>query len=260
MTLAVHQLAFGYPDHRVGNNLSLAINPGEVLCFLGPNGCGKTTLFKTMLRLLKAQDGNITIDDEDIGRWPQQRVARTLSYVPQQHDAYFPFTVMEVVLMGRGAHIGLFASPSHRDYDIAWQALHNLKIEHLRDAVYTHISGGERQLTLIARALAQQTKLVIMDEPTANLDFGNQVLVLNAIKRLAHSGITIIMSSHDPDHAFHVASRVAMLKDGRLTGLGKPDEIITQESLRELYGVEVDVVEFDTVAAHAAKVCVPKID
>jgi iron complex transport system ATP-binding protein len=260
MTLAVHQLAFGYPDHRVGDGLSLTINPGEVLCFLGPNGCGKTTLFKTMLRLLKAQDGSITIDGKDISRWPQQRIAQTLSYVPQQHDAYFPFTVVEVVLMGRSAHIGLFASPSHRDHDIARQALDTLKIEHLSDAVYTHISGGERQLTLIARALAQQTKLVIMDEPTAGLDFGNQVLVLNAIQRLARSGITIIMSSHDPDHAFHVASRVALLKDGRLTGLGEPKAVINQESLRELYGVEVGVVEFETGSGHTAKLCVPKID
>jgi ABC-type cobalamin/Fe3+-siderophores transport system ATPase subunit len=260
VTLSVHQLAFGYPNHRVGDDLSLKIDSGEVLCFLGPNGCGKTTLFKTMLRLLKAQNGNITINGEDISRWPQQRIAQTLSYVPQQHDAYFPFTVMEVVLMGRSAHIGLFASPSHRDHTIARQAMESLKIEHLSDAVYTHISGGERQLTLIARALAQQTKLLIMDEPTANLDFGNQVLVLNAIQRLARLGITIIMSSHDPDHAFHVASRVALLKDGRLTGLGKPEEVITQESLHELYGVEVGVVEFDTVAGRTAKSCVPKID
>lgn len=260
MTLAVNRLAFGYPEHRVGNDLNLTINPGEVLCFLGPNGCGKTTLFKTMLRLLKAQKGNVTIDGEDIRHWPQRRIARTISYVPQQHDAYFPFTVTEVVLMGRVAHIDLFASPSQRDYEFARRSLENLKIEHLADAVYTHISGGERQLTLIARALAQQTKLVIMDEPTANLDFGNQVLVLNAIQRLAHSGITIIMSSHDPDHAFHVASRVAMLKDGRLTGLGEPEVVITQESLRELYGVDVGVVEFDTAAGHSARLCAPKID
>ncbi len=259
MTLAVNHLAFGYPDHRVGADLNLTINPGEVLCFLGPNGCGKTTLFKTMLRLLKAQGGNITIDGEDISQWPRQRIAQVLSYVPQQHDAYFPFTVMEVVLMGRSAHIGLFASPSHRDYEIARQALNSLKIEHLSDAVYTHISGGERQLTLIARALAQQTILVIMDEPTANLDFGNQVLVLNAVQRLARSGITIIMSSHDPDHAFQVASRVAMLKDGRLAGIGAPQEVINQASLRELYGVEVSVMEFDTAAGHTAKLCVPMI-
>lgn len=260
MTLAVNQLAFGYPEHQVGDGLSLTINPGEVLCFLGPNGCGKTTLFKTMLRLLKAQDGNVTIDGEDISRWPQRRVAQTVSYVPQQHEAYFPFTVMEVVLMGRSAHIGLFSAPSHRDHEFARRALEDLRIEHLSDAVYTHVSGGERQLTLIARALAQQTKFVIMDEPTANLDFGNQVLVLNAIKRLARLGITIILSSHDPDHAFHVASRVAMLKNGQLTGLGKPKAIITEESLRELYDVDVGVIEFDAPAGHTASLCVPKID
>jgi ABC-type cobalamin/Fe3+-siderophores transport system ATPase subunit len=260
MTLAVNQLAFGYPEHQVGNGLNLMINPGEILCFLGPNGCGKTTLFKTILRLLKAQAGNITIDGEDISHWPQRRVAQTVSYVPQQHEAYFPFTVMEVVLMGRSAHIDLFSTPSHQDHEFARQALNSLRIEHLSDAVYTQVSGGERQLTLIARALAQQTKFVIMDEPTANLDFGNQVLVLNAIQRLARSGITIIMSSHDPDHAFHVASRVAMLKDGRLTGLGEPGVIITRESLRELYDVDVGVVEFNTPAGPTARLCVPKID
>ncbi len=259
MTLAVHQLAFGYPDHPVGDQLSLTVNPGEVLCFLGPNGSGKTTLFKTLLGLLAVRGGGITIDGEDIGRWTQPRIARTLSYVPQQHDAYLPFTVMEVVLMGRSAHIGVFASPSQRDHEIAHEALQSLKIDHLAHAVYTHISGGERQLTLIARALAQQTQLVIMDEPTANLDFGNQVLVLNAIQRLARSGITIIMSSHDPDHAFHVASRVAMIKNGRLTALGEPKHVINPESLHELYGVEVDVVDFGAVTGHAATLCVPII-
>lgn len=260
MTLAVHQLAFGYPHRRVGYDFNLTVNSGEVLCFLGPNGCGKTTLFKTILRLLKAQSGSITIDGEDISRWPQQRVAQRLSYVPQQHDAYFPFSVLEVVLMGRSAHIGLFSSPSRRDHDIAWQALESLKIEHLSDAVYTHISGGERQLTLVARALTQQTNFLIMDEPTANLDFGNQVLVLNAIQRLARSGITIIMSSHNPDHAFQIAARAALLKDGQLTALGNPEEVITQESLHELYGVRVGVAEFNTVTGHSARLCVPKID
>ena len=260
MMLSINKLAFGYPNHHVGQDVTLTVNLGEVLCLLGPNGSGKTTLFKTIAQLIKAQDGFITIQGENIAHWTRQRIAQALAYVPQQHDAYFPFTVLEVVLMGRNARIGLFSSPSNHDREIAHRALASLNIDYLSDAIYTRISGGERQLTLIARALAQETNILVLDEPTANLDFGNQVLVLNSIRRLSREGITIVMSTHEPDHAFQVASRVAMLKHGRIVGVGEPKDVITQESLLDLYGVAVSIVELNGVHRPPIKLCVPKFD
>ena len=259
MMLSVENLAFGYPGKPVGGGVSFSLRPGEVLCLLGPNGSGKTTLFKTLLGLLAAQGGRVGIDDADIAQWSRAQVARCMGYVPQAHNSYFAFTVIETVLMGRTAHIGLFASPSHHDVAIADQALQTLNIEHLRDAVYTEISGGERQLTLIARALAQQPSILVMDEPTASLDFGNQMLVLEKIRQLAEQDMAIVFSSHDPDHAFQCATQVALLHQGRLLRLGPPEAVITPDSLKLLYNVDVDIIELADAARRqqALRVCVP---
>lgn len=262
MRLAVQGLGFGYPSKAVGRNASFALEAGEVLCLLGPNGSGKTTLFKTILGLLPPQGGTVSLAEQDIASWSHRQIAQVMGYVPQAHVAYFPFTVIETVLMGRTAHMNLFASPSRHDLAVAEQALATLGISHLRDVIYTRTSGGERQLALIARALAQEPRILVMDEPTASLDFGNQMLVLDQIRTLAKTGIGIILSTHDPDHAFLCANRVAMLHEGTLVRLGSPDETITSESLKLLYGIDVNVLE---VSAHAGSsggavhVCVPTL-
>ena len=170
-------------------------------------------------------------------------MAKRIAYVPQAHIGYFPFTVRDVVLMGRTAHLAAFAGPSRRDRELAEQALARLGLSRLADSVYTQISGGERQLTLIARALAQAAPLLVMDEPTASLDFGNQVRVLEQVTALARSGIGVLLSTHDPDQAFQCADRVALLRGGELIAQGAPEAVLTREHLRELYGVEVEVTE-----------------
>jgi iron complex transport system ATP-binding protein len=180
-----------------------------------------------------------------------------VSYVPQAHTAFFPFTVREVVVMGRTSHLGVFSSPSRRDREITQAAIERMRIAPLADSVYTRISGGERQLALIARALAQEAKVVVMDEPTANLDFGNQVRVLQHIQSLAHSGIGVLLSTHDPDQAFLCADRVAMLHEGRLARLGAPDEAITAGSLKEIYGVDVAVTRVPLEGGGERRVCLP---
>ncbi|MDH3692192.1 MAG: ABC transporter ATP-binding protein, partial [Gammaproteobacteria bacterium] len=152
-------------------------------------------------------------------------------------------TVLEVVMMGRSPHMGLFKSPTRHDEAIADSMLDQLNISHLRDEIYTRVSGGERQLTLIARALAQEPRILIMDEPTANLDFGNQIKVLARIKNLSRQGISIALSTHDPDHAFQCADRVAMLKGGRIMAVGTPTEILTSTNLYALYDIQVEVLE-----------------
>ena len=259
MRLDVQDLAFGYPGKEVGRGVSFGLSGGEVLCLLGPNGGGKTTLFKTILRLLAPRQGRVAVDGEPVAGWSRARLARVFGYVPQAQLGVFPFTVAEIVLMGRTAHIGPFATPSRGDRAIAEEMLAVLGIGHLAARPYTEISGGERQLTLIARALAQQPAILVMDEPTASLDFGNQVRVLGEIAQLAGRGIAVMLSTHDPDHAFLCAHRVALLHQGRLARLGPPDDVITRESLREVYGVEVTVTEVARADGSTARVCVPTL-
>jgi len=258
MRLSVENLAFGYPGRLIGQHANFVIDAGAVLCLLGPNGSGKTTLFRTLLGLLPAKNGAVRLDGEDIAGWSRAAIARVMGYVPQAHAAYFPFTVIETVLMGRTARMRMFATPSHTDVEIAERMLELLRIAHLRDAIYTRISGGERQLTLIARALAQEPRILVMDEPTASLDFGNQMLVLSHIRALSQHGIGVVLSTHDPDHAFFCADRVVLLKDGNLVRVGTPEEVITADSLHELYGVEVEVMERTAHDGYGrVRVCVP---
>jgi len=255
MKLEARNLAFGYRGRPVGRDVSLVLEAGEVLCLLGPNGGGKTTLFRTLLGLLPAQGGEVRLGGEDIARLPRREIARRIAYVPQVHLGYFPFTVREVVLMGRTAHLARFASPARADHEAADAALARLGIAHLADAPYTQISGGERQLTLLARALAQAAPLIVMDEPTASLDFGNQARVLERIAELAAAGIGVLLSTHDPDQAFLLGDRVALLHGGRLAAIGAPQEVLTPDALRMLYGVDVTLAR----VAEDRTVCVPRL-
>jgi iron complex transport system ATP-binding protein len=220
--LEARALGFGYGAKAVGRGVDLEVRPREVLCLLGPNGSGKTTLFKTMLGLLPPQAGEVRLDGSPLASLARADIARRVAYVPQAQAAHFPFSVIDMVVMGRTAHLGLFASPTGEDRRKATAALATLGIAGLAEAEYTRISGGQRQLALIARALVQEAPAIVMDEPTASLDFGNQVLVLAEIRTLAASGLAIVLSTHDPDHAFSVASRVALLDGGRLVAQGRP--------------------------------------
>jgi len=253
--LAVEDLAFGFPGRTVGRAFSFALAEGEVLCVLGPNGSGKTTLFRTLLGLLAPQGGSIALDGAPLERLPRAAIARRVGYVPQAHAGYFAYSVREMVLMGRTAHLGAFAAPSLRDRALADAALETLGIAALAERPFTEISGGERQLTLIARALAQEAALLVMDEPTASLDFGNQVRVLERIRQLAARGISVLFSTHDPDHAFLCAQRALLIAEGRALALGAPREVIRSDTLERLYGVSVRIVE----SAGGVQTCVPSL-
>jgi len=258
--LEVSALAYGYDGRAVGRDVSFAVESGEVLCLLGPNGGGKTTLFKTVLGLLPALGGTVAVDGESVAGWSRARVARALGYVPQAQLGLFPFTVREIVLMGRTAHLGAFATPSRRDEAVAESTLESLGITHLAARAYTEVSGGERQMTLVARALAQEPRVLVMDEPTASLDFGNQVRVLSRVRAVAGEGIAVIVSTHDPDQAFACADRVAVLHGGTLAGLGSPEATITPQRLRAVYGVDVDVVTLTLADGRRVRTCVPSLD
>lgn len=242
MTLSAEKLSTGYGGALVGRDIDLELNAGEVLCLLGPNGCGKTTLFKTLLGLLPAKAGRVSFDGEDMSRWPRKKLARTIAYVPQAHAAFFPFLVIDVVLMGRAARVNLFEQPGEADRAAALAALDGLGIGRLADRTYTELSGGERQLVLVARALAQEPQVLVMDEPTASLDLGNETRVMERVRALKGRGLSVVLSTHDPDHAFLVADRVALMADGGIVALGAPEDVITPENLMRLYGVAVSVV------------------
>ncbi len=252
-TLAAENLGFGYVRFPVGHSVDLRVEPGEVYCLLGPNGCGKTTLFKTLLGLIPRQDGRIELDGEDIGDLNRKTIAQRVAYVPQAHTAVFPYTVRDMVLMGRTVHRGVFSAPGAQDHERTAAALEQMGIGALADRDYTRISGGQRQLALIARALAQDAQLVVMDEPTASLDFGNQVLVLKQVRKLAASGLGIVLSTHNPDHALACATRVHLLADGTTQAAGPPGDVLTPEILSRTYGVPVAVEQL----RDGHRVCVP---
>jgi iron complex transport system ATP-binding protein len=254
--LSVEELSYGYPGHTVGRNLDFAVGAGEVLCVLGRNGEGKSTLFKTILGLLPPLAGSIRVDGEQISGWNPRRRALTFAYVPQTAAGGFPFTVREIVLMGRTAHRGPFSAPSSSDRAAADLAIATLGIAHLAEREWPRISGGERQLTLVARALAQEPRILILDEPTASLDFGNQLRVLDAVRRLAKErALSVLLSTHHPEQAFACADRVAVLAGGELLRIGAPAEVITAETLRACYSIDVAVLP---VANGRYRVCVPR--
>jgi iron complex transport system ATP-binding protein len=245
--LSTQGLAYGHPGRTLGRGIDLNIDAGEVLCILGPNGSGKTTLFRTLLGLLPAHAGEITLGAKPLAAHTPAERAKCMAYVPQAGNSYFAFTVREVVLMGRTAHLGLLSAPGAKDVDAADNAIDELHIGHLADKAFTDISGGERQLALIARALAQASPLLVMDEPTANLDFGNQILILDEIQRLKASGRSVIFCSHDPDHALRTCDdpvdKVLLLHQGNALACGRAQDVVTPENLGTLYGIDVEMFE-----------------
>ena len=254
--LAVEDLSYGYPGRVVGRHIGFTVGAGEVLCLLGRNGEGKSTLFKTILGLLPLRGGAVRVDGEAISDWSPRRRALTFGYVPQNSGGAFPFTVAELVLMGRTAHRGVFAAPSTADRAAADEAIAALGIEYLARREWQRVSGGERQLGLGARARAQEPRILVLDEPTASLDFGNQVRVLDAVRSLAETrGLSVLLSTHHPEQAFACADRVAVLAGGLLLRIGAPADVITSETLRACYSVDVAVLP---VVDDRYRVCVPR--
>ena len=225
------------------------------MCVLGPNGSGKTTLLRTLLGLLPPHSGQILFHQKSLFSLSRAEIARTAGYVPQAHQPYFAYSVRDMVLMGRSAHLGTFSMPGAHDREVAARVLESLGIAPLAERPVTEISAGERQLALVARALAQEPRLLVMDEPTASLDFGNQVRVLERIAALAAGGISILFSTHDPDHAFVAAQRALLLAEGRVLALGTPREVIRADTLERLYHVAVQVVPLEG-GGHTCLPCV----
>jgi len=241
--VSVSNVSFAYQNKQVLRNINLDIYEGETVCLLGPNGCGKTTLLNCIHNTLQIQEGKILICGRDVKTYSVTELARLMGYVFQEHTAPFPYTSLEVVRMGRTPHLGFFQSPSKQDTEFAYSIMEELGIAHLAAKRYTNISGGERQLVLIARTLCQEPKIILFDEPTSHLDYKNQALVLRILKKLSQRGITIIMTSHFPNHVWSLGDKVAMMGYDGFVAMGKVEEVMTEENLSKTYGVDVHIYE-----------------
>jgi len=239
--LAARGLSIGYDSRTVAAGIDLAVARGEVLCLLGPNGAGKTTLFKTLLGLIPPLAGDVMIGERLLGSLTRAELAKSMAYVPQAQVMEFAYTVLDLVLMGRTAHLGPFSAPGRRDHERARAALADLGIADLADAEANRISGGQRQLCLVARALAQDAPLLVMDEPTASLDLGNRLLVLERVRALKAQNYGVVFSTHDPDQARELATTVAVIAGGSLAAYGAPEDTVTGPILSAIYGVDVVV-------------------
>lgn len=258
--IQVRDVEFSYGKQEVLKGISFCMEKGEFVCVLGANGCGKTTLLKSILAFLTPQHGQVLLYGKDIHQMDERERARKIAYIPQYHTPPFPFTVRDVVLMGRTPHLSRICRPTEKDCRIADESMERLGIAHYANKSYTALSGGQRQMVVIARALAQQPDLLIMDEPTASLDFGNQYLVLAQVKKLAREGMGVLMVTHNPDHAFYCADRIIAMEDGKILSMGDAGKVINEAVMKAVYHMPVKVRSVSLGEGLDTTICIPVPD
>lgn len=237
--IEMRNICLGYSRKEVLKNVTFQVMPGEIVGLIGPNGCGKTTIIRALTRIISPYRGKILLDGEDIVSISRQELARMLGVVPQMPLLPSAFTAIEVVLMGRNPHLGLFQYESQRELDIAWHAMERTMTQHLARRRVGELSGGEIQCLLIARVLAQETKAILLDEPTANLDIGRQVEILNLIKNLClENNLAVLAALHDLNLAAQYCDRLVLINNRRVHAQGTPSEVITPQNIKEVYGAE----------------------
>ena len=241
--IRVDDLCFSYGERQTLRNVSFSAEKGDFLAVLGPNGAGKSTLFRCMLGLLKGYSGSIRVDDRDIRNLSRRELAGCMSYIPQNHGTAFAYSVLDTVLMGTTHELGTFGSPKAAQIRRAKDALARVGISGLEERMFNRLSGGEQQLVMIARALSQQADLLLMDEPTASLDYGNREKILALLKDLTEQGYAVIFSTHDPQHALAYSNKVLALRDGCVKAFGKTEDVLSAELLRSLYGIPAVIVD-----------------
>jgi iron complex transport system ATP-binding protein len=242
--IEINKISLQHADRTVVSRVSLQIEQGEFFVIIGPNGAGKTTLLKALAGLHPLTEGDIRIRQRTLNQYSRKALARILALVPQQINADFPFTVAETVLMGRYPHLGLLAVEGEKDLRLAEQAMRFTEVNHLAARRLGQLSGGERQRVIIARAICQQSEVLLLDEPTASLDPAHQLRIMDLMERLRHeAGITVVMVSHDLNLAASYADRLLLLKDGEVEKVGTPREVLTGERLSQSYGCTLYVDE-----------------
>ncbi len=256
MSIEVQHLSFSYGDREVLKDISFSVGKGEFLSILGPNGVGKSTLFRCVLGLLSGYRGTVLVDGIDVRKLSIREAAKHIAYIPQQSRPIFNYSVFDIVLMGRTSGLSTFRSPGKADREKCHWALEKVGIAHLADRCFHRLSGGEQQLVLLARALVQDAPCLMLDEPTANLDFGNQLLVLEQARSLAREGYTVIQTTHHPEQSYQYSDRILAIQHGRVLVEGSPREVLTADTMEKLYGVRVAVLP---LCEDRVRVCVPTV-
>lgn len=270
--ISVENLTLSYEKNLVLNNVNFSIKKGSVVTLVGPNGCGKTTLLKIINGFLRQNEGTVYIDSRNIEEIANRELAKILGHVSQMHKSSFPFSVLDVVLTGRMPYISMFSTPGKEDIEKAYQVLEFMGIAHFAQRPYTQISGGERQMVMIAKALAQEPDFLLLDEPTSFLDLKNQIHVLKTIINLARTrNITVLMTLHEPNYALLFSDEIILLRklengsfsnrheyshdaspekeniltlsEENIVSSGYPEKVMTPEKIKEAYGIDVEVLE-----------------
>ncbi len=261
MKLEISHLSCGYENGTpLVRDVNFTLGNGDICCILGRNGIGKSTMFKTLLCLLKPLGGSMLLNGEDITKWSPEKLATHVAYVAQSHTPPFPYLVEEMIMLGRMNQIGVFGKPKEQDHKVVDKLIHELGIDYLKGKPYTEISGGERQMVMIARALAQEPDILILDEPTANLDYGNKVIVLDCIKSLARRGICSIFTTHDPEQALLLDAKTAVIMPGEPVVFGPSSVVVTEKNLMRAYNATIRVVEIVDEYGHPVRVCLPLLN
>lgn len=257
--LSVESLQFSYGQRPIIRDISFTARPGDFIAVLGPNGVGKSTMFKCILRFLKGYNGRVLIDGESTGTMTRKQIAQKVAYIPQSSSQVFDFSVLELVMLGYATKLPLFKTPDEEGEEQALQVLDSLGIAHLAHQGCGEISGGEYQLVLLARTLVQDARILIMDEPTANLDYGNQYRVMDRIAGLSRDDFIIMMAAHDPNQVLLHANRALIVEDGLVVADGAPATVMTPELLSHMYGINVQRYGLvDEADGQHIEICVPK--
>lgn len=248
----VKDLHFGYKNRKVLDGVDFTLYSGEVISLLGPNGCGKSTFIRLLLALIKPEKGDISLMGKSLREYSHKEIASHIAYIPQYHNVPFNYSVLEMVVMGRISKLGFFSTPTKIDNEKSLEALKRVGIENLASRPFGQLSGGQKQLVLLARALAQEVQTFIMDEPVNGLDYGNQIRLLELIANLAKEGYTFIKTTHYPDHALLISSRVVVMNNAKIIADGSPSDVINSKMIEDVYGIQAEIIEHDN-----HKRCVP---
>lgn len=255
-TLKIEHASYSYDKKTpVLVDLNCTITTDDIFCILGPNGIGKSTLLNGIMNLHEFDEGRVLLNGKDVRDYTRMELAKKIAYIPQTYHLVFPYKVLDLILMGRTPHLNKMNQPSELDYQKAMEAVKALHLERFIDRDCTQLSGGELQLVMLARAIAQESSFLLLDEPTSHLDFGHELETLEMLKHIHERGMGVIFTTHNPNHAFLVCDKVAIMSKGTFTQAGSPADIVTAETLSKLYGVDVQIISYGEGTRY--RVCAP---